>query len=166
MKTNSFKSGLIAVGVYTLANVLALSVIGWLKSTMNLGENFYNWISLSSGVFGMVISFMGGFYFNQLLSNKITEYKTTHQEWHDKYVREICKIKLLKRYGCIASCIGFILVVLMSRIKDQYPVTFIMIKVWTLLSVLFYHAYTFRNKKLRRLQIQNLYDDVIAQVEK
>lgn len=165
-ENKSLKLGLIIAGIYTLANVLAIAVILWIKSEARLGEDIFNRLTLSIGIFGIIVSFFCGYCFPFLLSRMIDKSHLLRQDAQLKYVREICKVKLIKRYSCSVACICIIILIMTYTVKEEYPFTHIMVNVWTLLSLLGCEVCHIRKRQLRRLYIESLYDDTIAAATK
>ena len=128
--TQSLKYGLVTTAGY----VIILMVLFALTALVELREISYlyalitpfNIMLMSSGG---IVPFLAGFSFPHILSRMKADYTAEYPDVPEKYVVQICRGKLLKKYFCNLA-VGCFLAALLICIGNEPPIA-----VWYLISI-------------------------------
>lgn len=113
----SLKYGLIATAGYAILLTVAFGLTAWIEGT---GQSYFDELVTPFYVvlivIGDIIPFLAGFCLPHIFSRMVAEYTSEYPDVPEKYVIQICRGKLLKRYsynlavGCFLAglliCLG------------------------------------------------------------
>lgn len=114
----SFKYGLTATVGYMVLLTVLLALTAWIEGN-GMSYIYYDLISpfnaVLSAICGIIV-FFTGYCFPRIFSRMVADYKSEYPDVPEKYVIQICRGKLMKRYslniatGCFLTslfiCIG------------------------------------------------------------
>ncbi len=114
----SFKYGLTATVGYMVLLTVLLALTAWIEG-IGMSYIYYDLISpfnaVLSAICGIIV-FFTGYRFPRIFSRMVADYKSEYPDVPEKYVIQICRGKLMKRYslniatGCFLAslfiCIG------------------------------------------------------------
>lgn len=155
--------------IFLLANGLAFSVIAWLASTAG-GYKYTvgalcNWVNISVLILGLVMAYTGGLFFNKILV-RIVRNTPHHNHESMSNILDTCKLKLLKLYAVSACCVCLLLTCLIFNVREEYPVTMIIVISWGIVAFLFYLQIIYQIRNFRTMNLHHLYDNLIDKVAK
>ena len=109
----SFKYGVTATVGYMVLLTVLLALTAWIEGN-GMSYIYYDLIVLSA-ICGIIV-FFTGYCFPRIFSRMVADYKSEYPDVPEKYVIQICRGKLMKRYslniatGCFLTslfiCIG------------------------------------------------------------
>lgn len=113
----SLKYGLVTTAGYIIILTVLFALTAWFEG---VGISYYYGLItpfyIVLMVIGGIVAFLAGFWFPHIFSRMVAEYTSEYPDVPEKYVTQICRGKLLKRYsynlsvGCFLAglliCLG------------------------------------------------------------
>lgn len=140
----SLKYGLVTTAGYVILLTVLFALTAWVEGGgmryfYGIVTPFYIVLTATGGI----VAFLAGFFFPRIFSRMVDDYTAEYPDVPEKYVVQICRGKLLKRYSCNLA-VGCFLAGLLICLWKKPPII-----VWYLISigVIFGVAYfNFRRK--------------------
>lgn len=97
----SLKYGLVTTAGYVILLTVLFALTAWVEGGgmsyfYGLATTFYIVLTAIGGI----VAFLAGFYFPRIFSRMVDDYNAEYPDVPEKYVIQICRGKLLKRYSC------------------------------------------------------------------
>lgn len=144
----SLKYGLVTTVGYIFILTVFFALTAWLEG---VGISYYYGLITPFYIvlmaIGGIVAFLAGFCFPHIFSRMVAEYTSEYPDVPDKYVTQICRGKLLKRYSYNLA-VGCFVARLLICLGKQPPII-----VWYLISigVIFGVAYFNYHRKYKNL---------------
>lgn len=144
----SLKYGLVTTAGYVILLTVLFALTAWVERVgisyfYSLATPFYIVLTAIGGI----VAFLAGFYFPRIISSMVDDYTAEYPDVPEKYVVQICRGKLLKRYSYNLA-VGCFLAGLLICLWKKPPII-----VWYLISigVIFGVAYFNYHRKYKNL---------------
>ena len=126
----SLKYGLVTTAGYVILLTVLFALTAWVEGGgmsyfYGLATTFYIVLTAIGGI----VAFLAGFYFPRIFSRMVDDYNAEYPDVPEKYVVQICRGKLLKRYSCNLA-VGCFLAGLLICLWKKPPII-----VWYLISI-------------------------------
>jgi hypothetical protein len=144
----SLKYGLVTTAGYVITLTILFALTAWLEG---VGISYYYALItpfyIVMMVTGGIIAFLASSCFPHIFSRMVAEYTSEYPDVPEKYVTQICRGKLLKRYSYNLA-VGCFLAGLLICLGKKPPII-----VWYLISIgiVFWIAYLNFSRKYREL---------------
>ena len=126
----SLKYGLTATVGYMILLTVLLALTAWIEGSDISGfHDLFTPFNVVLTAIGGIVVFFVGYYFPKKLSRIVADYKSEYPDVPEKYVVQICRGKLLKRYSCNLA-VGCFLAGLLICLWKKPPII-----VWYLISI-------------------------------
>lgn len=126
----SLKYGLVTTAGYVIILTVLFTLIAWFE---DVGISYYYGLIAPFYIvlmaIGGIVAFLTGFCFPHIFSRMVAEYTSEYPDVPEKYVTQICRGKLLKRYSYNLA-VGCFLAGLLICLGKKPPIT-----VWFLSSL-------------------------------
>lgn len=144
----SLKYGLVTTAGYVILLTVLFALTAWIEG---VGMSYFYclvtplYIVLTA--IGGIVAFLAGFFFPRIFSHMVDDYTAEYPDVPEKYVVQICRGKLLKRYSCNLA-VGCFLAGLLICLGKKPPII-----VWYLISIgiIFGVAYLNYRRKYKNL---------------
>lgn len=144
----SLKYGLVTTAGYVILLTVLFALTVWVEEGgmsyfYGLATPFYIVLTAMGGI----VAFLAGFFFPRIFSRMVDDYTAEYPDVPEKYVVQICRGKLLKRYSYNLA-VGCFLAGLLICLGKKLPII-----VWYLISigVIFGVAYFNYHRKYKNL---------------
>ena len=144
----SLKYGLVTTAGYVILLTVLFALTAWVEGGgmsyfYGLATPFYIVLTAIGGI----VAFLAGFFFPHIFSRMVANYSSKYPDVPEKYVVQICRGKLLKRYSYNLA-VGCFLAGLLICLGKKPPII-----VWFLISigVIFGVAYLNYRRKYKNL---------------
>lgn len=144
----SLKYGLVTTAGYVIILTVLFTLTAWFEG---VGISYYYGLITPFYIvlmaIGGIVAFLTGFCFPHIFSRMVAEYTSEYPDVPEKYVTQICRGKLLKRYSYNLA-VGCFLAGLLICLGKKPPIT-----VWFLISLgaFFGVAYLRYHRKYKNL---------------
>ncbi len=121
MTSKNIRLGLTVAAIYLVSVAAALALIGWIGSNLQMGA-FHNLINAKYAIglaIGLIVAFLGGYFYNPLLDKSITQYNHDNPDTPIHFATGICRAKLLSRYWGYAAAVCIPLAALIFALTGE-----------------------------------------------